>query len=190
MIVKLTDEQLYAKHPSHGRNCNDLDIETLELLEEMLDSYSGTMLLVSHDRDFINNVVTSTIVFEGEGEVKEYVGGYDDWLRQRQKPQPKAKSSSASEKQSKTKPRRKSAKLSYKDQRELDQLPADIAKLEERIEELHAAMASPDFYQQDSGTIAQANDELANLESKLEQCFERWEALEAQKEALENDGNE
>lgn len=169
---------------------NDLDIETLELLEEMLDSYSGTMLLVSHDRDFINNVVTSTIVFEGEGEVKEYVGGYDDWLRQRQMQQPKAKGSSASEKQSKTKPRRKSAKLSYKDQRELDQLPADIAKLEERIEELHAAMSSPDFYQQDSGTIAQANEELASLETKLEQCFERWEALEAQKEALESEANE
>ncbi|AOE50642.1 ATP-binding cassette ATPase Uup [Kangiella sediminilitoris] len=168
---------------------NDLDIETLELLEDMLAGYEGTMLLVSHDRDFINNVVTSTIVFEGEGKVREYIGGYDDWLRQR--PQSRgagsASSKTGSKSESKPKPRKKSAKLSYKDQRELDQLPADIAQLEDDIEQLQAKMASPEFYQQPSDDIAEVNSQLAQLEASLEQRFERWEELEAMKDALHND---
>ncbi|WP_223670906.1 ATP-binding cassette ATPase Uup [Kangiella shandongensis] len=167
---------------------NDLDIETLELLEDMLAGYEGTMLLVSHDRDFINNVVTSTIVFEGEGKVKEYVGGYDDWLRQR----PKQKSGSSTSGQAgqkseaKAKPRKKSAKLSYKHQRELEQLPAEIAQLEEQIEQLHKDMASPDFYQQSKEHIADVNAQLEQMEATLEQRFERWEELEAMKEALQS----
>ncbi|RDX35431.1 ATP-binding cassette domain-containing protein [Kangiella sp. HD9-110m-PIT-SAG06] len=165
---------------------NDLDIETLELLEDMLENYSGTMLLVSHDRDFINNVVTSSIVFEGNGQVNEYVGGYDDWLRQRDlkqaKPSSKAKSGA---KASNEKPRAKSAKLSYKDQRELEKLPADIAEVEQKIEQVQETMASPDFYQQESDKITQTNADLEALESKLEQYFERWEELEAMKEGLE-----
>ena len=173
---------------------NDLDIETLELLEDMLDSYSGTMLLVSHDRDFINNVVTSTIVFEenvfeGDGRVKEYVGGYDDWLRQRLTDNASANrgkssnSSSTKEKQSQQKASRQK-KLSYKEQRELEQLPTDIASLESDIEAVQADMALPDFYQQDGAKISEVNSKLEQLEAKLEQTFERWEELEAKKEAL------
>lgn len=166
---------------------NDLDIETLELLEDMLENYTGTMLLVSHDRDFINNVVTSTIVFEGDGKVKEYVGGYDDWLRQRTRKQQTEKATKASAKESNAKPRRKTAKLGYKEKRELEQLPAAIAKLETRIEELHATMASPEFYQQPGDKIADVNAELEKLEAELEAAFERWEALEEKKDALENE---
>ncbi len=168
---------------------NDLDIETLELLEDMLENYGGTMLLVSHDRDFINNVVTSSIVFEGEGQVKEYIGGYDDWLRQRKSQQKASNNDKASKDQAaKAKPRQKSAKLSYKDQRELDKLPADIATVEKKIESVQAEMASSEFYQQDKDTIAQVNNDLENLEQKLEHYFERWEELEAKKEALETGG--
>ncbi|GAA4362417.1 ATP-binding cassette ATPase Uup [Kangiella marina] len=167
---------------------NDLDIETLELLEDMLENYSGTMLLVSHDRDFINNVVTSSIVFEGQGKVKEYVGGYDDWLRQRKTKQDSSSGAGGSQsQQSKVKSRRKSAKLSYKDQRELDQLPADIADIEKNIELLHTEMADPEFYQQGNDKVTQTSANLEALESKLEQCFERWEELEAKKEALESE---
>lgn len=168
---------------------NDLDIETLELLEDMLENYGGTMLLVSHDRDFINNVVTSSIVFEGEGQVKEYIGGYDDWLRQRKSQQKTSSNDKAHKDQSsKVKPRQKSAKLSYKDQRELDKLPADIADVEKKVEAVQADMASPEFYQQDKDTIAEVSAELESLEQKLERYFERWEELEAKKEALETGG--
>lgn len=165
---------------------NDLDIETLELLEDMLENYTGTMLLVSHDRDFINNVVTSSIVFEGEGQVNEYVGGYDDWLRQRKEKDPKKPVSQSSDKAKQTneKPRQKTAKLSYKDQRELDQLPAKIAELEQKIEQVQSIMAEPKFYQQDHEKVASVSAELDNYESQLEQLFERWEELEAMKEAL------
>jgi ATP-binding cassette subfamily F protein uup len=166
---------------------NDLDIETLELLEDMLENYTGTMLLVSHDRDFINNVVTSSIVFEGEGKVNEYVGGYDDWLRQRKAKEPKKSASQSSDKAKQTseKTRRKTAKLSYKDQRELDQLPAKIAELEQKIEQVQNTMAEPDFYQQDHEKVASVSAELDSYESGLEQLFERWEELEAMKEGLE-----
>lgn len=168
---------------------NDLDIETLELLEEMLENYTGTMLLVSHDRDFINNVVTSTIVFEGAGQVKEYVGGYDDWLRQRakvSKGKSKSDKSSANTNSDKgTKSKNKTAKLSYKDQQELDKLPATIAELEKQIDAVQVDMSSADFYQQSSDKIAEVNATLEQLESSLSQNFERWEELEAKKEDLE-----
>jgi len=168
---------------------NDLDIETLELLEEMLENYSGTMLLVSHDRDFINNVVTSTIVFEGSGKVNEYVGGYDDWLRQRakvSKGKSKSDKSNANANSDKgTKSKKKTAKLSYKDQQELDKLPVTIAELEKSIDAVQADMASADFYQQSSDKIAEVNATLEQLESSLSQNFERWEELEAKKEELE-----
>ncbi|GAA0201685.1 ATP-binding cassette domain-containing protein [Kangiella japonica] len=166
---------------------NDLDIETLELLEDMLENYTGTMLLVSHDRDFINNVVTSSIVFEGSGQVNEYVGGYDDWLRQRKDKEHKksAAQSSQKAKSASEKPRRKAAKLSYKDQRELDQLPAKIAEIEQQIEQVQNTIAEPEFYQQDHERVASVTAELDSYESQLEQFFERWEELEAMKEELE-----
>lgn len=168
---------------------NDLDIETLELLEEMLENYSGTMLLVSHDRDFINNVVTSTIVFEGAGKVSEYVGGYDDWLRQRAKvstgKSKSDKSSGNTNSDKGTKSKNKAAKLSYKEQQELEKLPAAIAQLEKQIDALQVDMSSADFYQQSSDKIAEVNATLEQLESSLSENFERWEELEAKKDDLE-----
>ncbi|MHC9509696.1 ATP-binding cassette ATPase Uup [Kangiella sp. M94] len=172
---------------------NDLDIETLELLEEMLDNYPGTLMLVSHDRDFLNNVVTSTIAFEGHGIVKEYVGGYDDWLRQ--KPADAGSTSStklAQEKQKDSEPKtkvsnkgqKKLKKLSYKDQLELDKLPELLAELENKIDALHKQMSDPDFYQQDGDKIADTKQALEQLEAELEQKFERWEALEAMRNSL------
>ena len=156
---------------------NDLDYETLELLEQLLMDYTGTLLLVSHDRTFLDNVVTSTIAFEGNGEVHEYIGGYEDWLRQRRdttalKAEPKKKSEPI-------KAAPKAKKLSYNLQRELEQLPKKIDELEREIETLTQEMASPDFYQQDQSIIAKAGNDLKELQDQLDHCFLRWEELEA-----------
>ncbi len=157
---------------------NDLDLETLELLEEMLLEYSGTLLLVSHDRAFLNNVVTSTIVFEGDSKVVEYVGGYDDWLRQRSSAASEKKAVSTTKKTTeKSKP--KPIKLSYKEQRELDALPKRIEELDAELARAHAAIADPGFYQQEGAVIAEANQRLQQLEQELEQAYARWELLES-----------
>jgi ATP-binding cassette subfamily F protein uup len=162
---------------------NDLDIETLELLEDLLMEYKGTLLLVSHDRAFINNVVTSTLAFEEDGLIHEYVGDYDDWLRQR--PELTSKKQEASQETRQDKPSKagteKPKKLSYKDQRELDQLPQKIETLETEVEELQEQMSQPDFYQQDSSQISEAQTRLEQLENELSVCYERWELLEEQK---------
>ena len=174
---------------------NDLDIETLELLEELVMEYQGTVLLVSHDREFVNNVVTSTLVFEGDAVVNEYVGGYDDWLKQHeariediiaarvaaQKQSEKAapaeeKNSAKSE--SAARPV-KAKKLSYKDQRELDALPAQIETFEEELEALHALMADDAFYKKESEEIKKVKNQLEETQQKLSHCYERWEELEA-----------
>ena len=157
---------------------NDLDVETLELLEELLMDYKGTLLLVSHDRAFLNNVVTSTLVFEGNGQINDYVGGYDDWLWQR-KAGTKTKSTAATE----TKPKAKSqanrpAKLSYKDQRELDELPKKIEQLESEIEQCHADMADPAFYQKGSDEITKMQNKTEQLQAKLSKAYTRWEQLD------------
>ncbi|MES9875195.1 MAG: ATP-binding cassette domain-containing protein, partial [Candidatus Sedimenticola sp. 6PFRAG7] len=160
---------------------NDLDMETLELLEELLLDYQGTLLLVSHDRAFLNNVVTSSLVFEGQGRVNEYVGGYDDWLRQRQ-PANAQKPLAASQAKSKTekpKSKPKSKKLSYKDQRELEALPKRIEELERVLDELQNQMADPAFYQQGGDAIAEAKAKVESAETELSGAFERWESLEA-----------
>jgi len=160
---------------------NDLDMETLELLESLLVDYGGTLLVVSHDRAFLNNVVTSTLVFEGEGRVNEYVGGYDDWLRQRRA----APATRAAEKaapaaaEPREKPKAR-AKLSYKEQRELETLPQRIEALEAEQRTLHGTMGAPDFYQQDKAAITAAQERLAALEEELSVAYERWEMLEAQ----------
>jgi len=158
---------------------NDLDSETLELLEERLVQFDGTILLVSHDREFLNNVVTSTIVFEGES-LKEYVGGYDDWLRQRGN-----QSSVKDAKQTSMKTRSKSSKsetnprrLTYKEQIELQSLPHTIELLESSIAELHKAMAQPDFYQQTREQITDEQTRLTDLEEQLADAFSRWEELD------------
>lgn len=160
---------------------NDLDVETLELLEEILMDYKGTLLLVSHDRAFINNVVTSTLVFEGNARVNEYVGGYDDWLLQRSKqvtdeiiaPKPAAEKPKSATDDIKPK------KLSYKDQRELEQLPLQIESLETELDELQNQMAAPEFYQQDGAIIAETRGRLEQLQQELAGYYERWEELEA-----------
>ena len=157
---------------------NDLDTETLEMLEEKLVEFAGTILLVSHDRAFLNNVVTSTIVFEAAG-VREYVGGYDDWLAQRAKmeeaekpkPEKRLKTSTAAE------PAKK--KLGYRDQRELESLPHQIEKLEAEVETFHVAMADPSFFQRSGEQIAVDQKKLRDAEKKLAEVYARWEELEA-----------
>jgi ATP-binding cassette subfamily F protein uup len=159
---------------------NDLDMETLELLEERLLEYPGTLLLVSHDRAFLDNVVTSTLVLEGDGRVGEYVGGYTDWLRQRDERATAAKAQSAPAPAAKASPAplRARRKLGYKEQRELDALPAHIDALEQQIARLHEAMARPEIYTGDGSAVADAQRELAEAEAALEHCVTRWAELE------------
>lgn len=158
---------------------NDLDVETLELLEDLLMDYAGTLLLVSHDREFLDNVVTSTLVLEGEGRVKEYAGGYSDWLRQR-KPAPPAAPEPAPVARPappKTAPPA-TRRLSYKEQKELEGLPGRIETLEAELGRLHEAMADPAFYRQAPPAIVEANGRLKALEGELAEAYRRWEELE------------
>nr|WP_317135112.1 ATP-binding cassette domain-containing protein [Piscirickettsia litoralis] len=162
---------------------NDLDMETLDLLEELLVNYQGTLLLVSHDRAFLNDVVTSTLVFEGEGRVNEYIGGYDDWLRQRPVKQVTIALKETVEKESSIKANRgeKKAvkKLTFKEKHELEALPAKIETLETEQEALNAQLTSSDFYQQGADVIRQATARMEELEEELLVCYERWEELDA-----------
>ena len=157
---------------------NDLDVETLDLLEDLLMSYAGTILLVSHDRTLINNIVTSTLVFEGESVVKEYVGGYDDWLRQRP-PDVKPKKASF-RKQDVLLARTPIArlKLGFKQQKELDALPDTIEWLEREQHDLFQGMGDPEFYKKDRADIVAANDRLEAVKKLLEDAYARWEKLE------------
>ena len=164
---------------------NDLDVETLELLEDLLTSFKGTLLLVSHDRTFIDRTVTSTLVLEGQGVVREYIGGYSDWQRQvtmrPSKPVstgqgtardvPKKASSSASNKRS-------SRKLGFKDARELETLPQRIESLETQQSELLRKIAEPDFYQGAEQEVAMVLKTLSDLGTQLEQAYDRWAVLE------------
>lgn len=157
---------------------NDLDAETLELLEERLMEFDGTVILVSHDREFLNNVVTSTIVFEAGG-VKEYVGGYDDWLRQRKVSPAAAPSKSQTASSSPPKATETAKKrLSFKEKQELEALPGKIEELEGDIAAVHADMAQPAFYQQPGEQIAAAQARLTKLEGDLASAYHRWEELE------------
>ena len=156
---------------------NDLDAETLELLEARLVDYQGTVLVVSHDRTFLNNVVTSTIVFE-EDEVREYDGGYDDWLRQkseseslaspRKKPTRRPPESATADKQ----------RLSFKQKQELEQLPGTIENLGKEIAELHELMAEPDYYKQQADILSARKARLVECEESLDAAFTRWDELE------------
>jgi ATP-binding cassette subfamily F protein uup len=159
---------------------NDLDAETLDLLEEILLEYSGTVLLVSHDREFLNNVVTSTLVYEGEAQIHEYAGGYDDWLTQRAASQTMPAASSKPERPKPEKPRKKPARrrLTYGEKLELGKLPAQIEQLEAEQQRLHDAMGAPDFYQQSRQAIVQTTDDLKMVERKLAEAYARWEELE------------
>ena len=162
---------------------NDLDAETLELLEDLLVEYPGTVLLVSHDRAFLNEVVTNTLVFEGDGAVKEFAGGYDDWLMQRRSSTDavtrSAKSFKADAPDPKPAPPAKPRRLSFKEQKELERLPKQIERLEIEQAEIHAAMARTTFYQQDKTLISRTTLRLEALQKELAAAFERWESLEA-----------
>jgi ATP-binding cassette subfamily F protein uup len=154
-------------------------------LEDLLADYEGTLLLVSHDRAFLDNVVTSTLVFEGGGKIGEYVGGYEDWERYRQRaaaepPEPPKRTArlpavAAAEETRRVKPR----KLSYKERRELEALPEKIESLEAERSQLHTAINDADFYKQPGDKIAAAVERLQALTSEIEASYARWQALEA-----------
>ncbi|MCK5189324.1 MAG: ATP-binding cassette domain-containing protein, partial [Methylococcales bacterium] len=166
---------------------NDLDMETLELLEERLVDYEGTLLIVSHDRAFLDNVVTSVLAFDGKSNVDEFVGGYFDWLNYTQALEKqalaKAKAEKKASKAGDTTPALatpvKKQKLSYKDQKELDELPKLIETLESQNEAMNEKIARPEFYQQEQKDVNTALEELAKIESDLEQAYKRWDELEA-----------
>jgi ATP-binding cassette subfamily F protein uup len=156
---------------------NDLDIESLELLEATLQEYAGTLLLVSHDRAFLDNVVTQTLVAEGNGKWREYVGGYSDWVAQRPTAAPAA--SPAPERERKPAPRPpQKVKLTFKETRELEALPAEIEALEREQHELTARMASPDYHRQGPEQLKADRRRATEIERLLETAFERWSALE------------
>jgi len=165
---------------------NDLDLETLELLEEKLVNYDGTLLLVSHDRAFLDNVVTSVFVLNGTGEVDDFVGGYTDWMNHAK--QAVQNKSAASAKKVQDAPKQdkpaataqvKKKKLSYKEQQELEQLPKTIDELEAKQTSLNAQISAASFYKQEPLAIAKTLDEMKAIEAKLEQVYERWNELEA-----------
>lgn len=164
---------------------NDLDMVTLELLEEMLSDYKGTLLLISHDRAFMDNVVTSTWVFDGKGNITEYIGGYQDYLLQRpddkvvdQKSDVKKAQAKAEAEKAAAQSNVKKVKLSYKDQRELEQLPAEIEKLEVEQAELSDKLADGSWFVSDADAATQASQRLAEIEELLLEKLERWDELE------------
>lgn len=158
---------------------NDLDIETLELLEELILDYRGTLLLVSHDRRFLDNTVTSTLVFDQPEKVNEYVGGYEDWIRQRPALPPIGKPQSSSPKHSRPRLKQPSKKLSYIDQRELDALPGHINELENEQSLLQERLADPEFYQHSDNKVSETTSRLAEVDDKLNLAYSRWEELES-----------
>jgi ATP-binding cassette subfamily F protein uup len=160
---------------------NDLDVETLELLEELLTDYQGTLLLVSHDRAFLDNVVSSTLVLEGHGQIGEYVGGYSDWLRQRagvKTAAPTAGKPATMPAAAASIPAAPKRKLSFKEQRELEQLPLRIEQLESGIAAHSDAMAEADYFKQESAAITRANEAVAKMQQELDAAYKRWSELD------------
>jgi len=164
---------------------NDLDMETLDLLEELLMDYPGTVLLVSHDRAFINNVVTNTLVFEGDGRVNEYVGGYDDWLRQsRNKKEASTPVVPARTEEKKAAPatqKEKQRKLTFKEQKEIEALPKRIEELDAEQQRILATMGDPAFYKESGNKVASTKARLETVEKELAAAYKRWDELEALK---------
>jgi ATP-binding cassette subfamily F protein uup len=158
---------------------NDLDIETLDLLEALLASWEGTLLRVSHDRAFIDHVVTSTLVFEGDGRVQEYVGGYEDWLRQRRQAAPVATGKTAAAATTRNNRTRDVRKPTFKEQRELEELPGRIEALENEQRTLQETVAGPEFYKRPAAEIHEALARLEELETLLLAAYTRWEALDS-----------
>ncbi len=164
---------------------NDLDIETLELLEELLSQFEGTLLLVSHDRAFLNNVVTSTLVFEGQGRIDEYVGGYQETMEQRKRQI--AFVTMKSDSTTRKPPSRPSKKLSFKEQKELDELPKKIEALEKEQSELQQEVSRAEFYTQSKEAIAKVMQRLKELEDTLDKAYQRWDELETLARTLNRD---
>ncbi len=169
---------------------NDLDVETLELLEEVLQTFKGTVLMVSHDRAFLDNVVTSTLVFEGEGLVREYVGGYQDWLRQGGSPRLLGVGESKSGKPAlatavvatvavETAPTVTKKKLSYKLQRELEAIPVQIDALEQKMAAVQNEIGGANFYQRPAGETSAVLASLESLQQEMDAVLERWAELDA-----------
>lgn len=166
---------------------NDLDIDSLELLEQTLQNYPGTLILVSHDRQFLDNVVTEVLAPEGDGLWREYVGGYSDWLRYRPAPQEEKKTAVVTPKPSARKPRQEKFKLSFKENRELETLPEQIMQWEAEHEEGIAAISAPDYYTSHTPLEIKADaDKLQELEDNIAKGYARWEELEAKKALIES----
>ena len=166
---------------------NDLDIESLELLEDTLQGYRGTLLVVSHDRAFLDNVVTQTLVAEGEGRWKEYVGGYSDWIMQRPKPADAQAAKTASVAAQGGKPaRQQKARLSFKEQKELATLPGELEALEKEQTDIAARMSSTDYHKQSAAQMKSDRDRTAEIEKLLETKFARWEELDAKASAVKS----
>ena len=169
---------------------NDLDMETLEVLEQKLTEFNGTLIIVSHDREFLDNVVTSTLVFEADGSIQEYVGGYSDWVRQGKD---LAEVDNPDEKKRKARTRerpgtaQKAKKLGYMEQRELAQLPADIEQLEGTVAELERTISGPDFYGQEHAAVQKTLARLTETQQALDTAIERWAELEERQLALDSD---
>jgi len=157
---------------------NDLDLETLELIEDLLLEFQGTLLLVSHDRAFLDNIVTSTIVFEGAGRWREYAGGYEDWLRQRKVSEPKSPARRVGPPAA---PRKKQGprRLTFKEKHELEQLPKTIERLETEKQELYSTMASPDYHKTPGDEMARMKERLTVIDKEIPAAYERWLELEA-----------
>ncbi len=163
---------------------NDLDMETLDLIQDLLFEFKGTLILISHDRDFIDNVCTQTIVFEnpvdGVYDVNEYIGGYEDYLRQRRVPEiKKPESVKVVEKEAVKAPVKNNNKLSFKEKHELEKLPGEIDQLEAQMAELSEQMCDPEFYSQDEAVVKKISSELAEIEKQLQSAYDRWDELEA-----------
>jgi len=169
---------------------NDLDMETLEVLEQKLTDFNGTLIIVSHDRQFLDNVVTSTLVFEADGKIREYVGGYSDWVRQGKD---LAEVDNPNLRKAKNRGRRKSSagqqakKLGYMEQRELEQLPANIEQLEENVSELENQISAPDFYSQEHAEVQNVLKQLSEKQQALDLAIDRWAELEQRQLELRSD---
>jgi ATP-binding cassette subfamily F protein uup len=162
---------------------NDLDTETLELLEELLFDFKGTLLLVSHDRTFLNRVVTSILVFEEDGQVREYAGGYDDWLVQRAESRPRPVPNGRPKPMAKARSPR-ALKLGFQEKRELAELPARIQNLEAEQRNLFEAGADPFFYKKGKDEVLRIKTQLARVERDIEQAYRRWEELDEKEQAV------
>ncbi|HHO76264.1 MAG TPA: ATP-binding cassette domain-containing protein [Deltaproteobacteria bacterium] len=166
---------------------NDLDAETLEILEYRLLKYAGTVLMVSHDRSFLNNVATSTIVFEGNGHLAEYVGGYDDWLRQRPDKAFSSPDTSRCDNNRKQRSPREKTRLSYKESRDLEELPARIEKMEQARSILSTTLGDPEFHvRNDAKTVIETNERLETLITEIDSAYQRWDELEKLAEKYSN----